>query len=378
MGARASVGNKSEVNVSSAKSSVRYVPVLPAKRGELTALRDSAPAVRSAIRPLIEVPPLKWDWEEGTEAETLDEQIASLSGILPKSLLGLSFFLDLPNLPDVAQLQSGAHAAGRLITLCRAVGVPVIPVTGPDRNTAYRDAVKASIDAHGVMLRIRGTDLGGIVAGSLSHQLNHLGVTAEHVDLLIDLGRIEHDAPVVTLGVLTLLRSPQVTELPWRSITVASGAFPESMSAFSGVGAWMAPRLDRKVWTDVCSQLRADERIPWFGDYAVQVPDPESVDPRVMRMSANIRYTSTNDWLVLKGRTVSGKNAQASYDEFRALCSQLVVNPLYCGDAFSPGDRYIRECADGVESPGNAETWRRNGTSHHLAYVVHELANPAA
>jgi hypothetical protein len=234
--------------------------------------------------------------------------------------------------------------------------------------------VKAAIDPNGVMIRVHTSHLVGVVSGSvLTDELNALGVTADQTDLLIDLGRVS-DAGVLMFGVATILRSSQVAQQPWRSITVASGAFPESMSAFSSVGEWTTPRLDRTIWVDVCAQLHEGERVPWFGDYAVQVPDPEAIDPRVMRMSANIRYTSTDDWLVLKGRTISGKNAKATYDEFRVLCEELVDHSLYRGETFSPGDRYIRECADQVETAGNAETWRRNGTSHHLAHVVHALA----
>jgi Beta protein len=44
-------------------------------------------------------------------------------------------------------------------------------------------------------------------------------------------------------------------------------------------------------------------RLPTFGDYAVAHPDPSrgDVDPKVMSISAGLRYTIDDEWLVAKG-----------------------------------------------------------------------------
>jgi hypothetical protein len=364
----------------SSDTKITYVPLLPAKRGELTALRDSTPAVLQAIRPVIEIPPSKWDWEEDAASETIDQQIAAAVIALPKYLGALpGFFLDLPNLADGALLQTGQHPVTEILAKVRASNLQATPVTGPDRDSAYRAAVRASLDDKGAMVRVRSSHLGPATTTTLlGDELAALGLSADHVDLLIDLGRIQTDPSILALGVAAILRHARVTEHSWRSITVASGGFPESMAAFSGVGKWAAERHDRALWVAVRSQLQAGERVPWFGDYGVQVPNPEAVDPRLMTMSANIRYTLEENWLVLKGRTISGKKAKATYDEFRVLCTDLVAMPQYRGATFSEGDRYIKACADSIESPGNAEVWRRNGTSHHLAHVVNALASTGA
>lgn len=364
----------------SSEPTVMYVPVLPTKQGEVTALRDSTPAVLRAMRPLMEVPPLKWDWDDDCEAETVDQQVAAHGTALPKNLSGLpGFFLDMPHVADGALMQSGAHPVADLLTRCRAAGLPVTPVTGPERHASYRAAVTAALDHRGVMLRLRGAQVSATMTTTLlADELHALGIAANQVDLMIDIGRIEAEPSVLAVGVGALLRHPTVTQHAWRSITVASGGFPESMSAFNGVGQWEATRHDRDLWMAVVAQLQATERVPWFGDYAVQVPDPEAINPKVMTMSANIRYTSEQDWFVLKGRTISGKNAKATFEEFRVLCGHLVNMPQYRGEHFSEGDRYITGCAAGTESTGNAGTWRKNGTSHHLAHVVDALASTGA
>lgn len=359
------------------QSKITYVPVLPAKRGELTALRDSSAAVLQSVRPVIEIPALKWDWEEEAAAETIDQQIAATAIALPKYLAALpGFFLDLPFAGDGVRLQTGKHPVAELLSSVRAANLAATPVTGPDRDAAYRSAVRGALDSRGAMLRVRTSHLGPATTSTLlTDELAALGLPATSVDLLLDLGRIQTDPAILALGIAAILRHTEVTQHAWRSITVASGGFPESMAAFNGVGKWAADRLDRELWMALRTQLQPSERLPWFGDYGVQVPNPEAIDPRIMTMSANIRYTLEEHWLVLKGRTISGKKAKATYDEFRVLCKDLVAMPEYRGEAFSAGDRYIKACADSIESPGNAEVWRRNGTSHHLAHVVDALAS---
>jgi hypothetical protein len=100
---------------------------------------------------------------------------------------------------------------------------------------------------------------------------------------------------------------------------------------------------------------------------------PPEVDPRVMKPSASIRYTTDENWLVVKGKNLR----DYSFDEFYYVCRDLIARPEYCGPAFSWGDWYINECANVREGPGNLTTWRKVGTSHHLAFVANQIANLA-
>ncbi len=108
-----------------------------------------------------------------------------------------------------------------------------------------------------------------------------------------------------------------------------------------------------------------------FGDYAISHPVPKELDPRTMRMSASIRYTTESEWLVVKGRNVR----QFGFDQYFALSKALVERPEFSGLSFSWGDQYIADCADGITGPGNATTWRKVGTNHHITLVTRELAN---
>ncbi len=89
-----------------------------------------------------------------------------------------------------------------------------------------------------------------------------------------------------------------------------------------------------------------------------------------MRPSASVRYTHDTYWLVPKGRNLR----EYGFDQFHGVCRALVQRVEYAGPQFSWGDQYIDDCAAERVGPGNLTTWRKVGTSHHLAFVVRQLA----
>lgn len=133
--------------------------------------------------------------------------------------------------------------------------------------------------------------------------------------------------------------------------------------------SWI-PRQEWTLWLDVVQSADVLARIPAFGDYAISHTEPPEVDPRIMRPSASIRYTCESAWLVLKGRNVRDHG----YEQFHDMCRDLVQRTEYSGRQFSWGDEYIDECAARRVSKGSLTTWRNVGTSHHLAFVVRQLA----
>ena len=110
--------------------------------------------------------------------------------------------------------------------------------------------------------------------------------------------------------------------------------------------------------------------MPTYGDYAISHPEPAEVDPRIMRPSASIRYTHDDEWLVIKARNLRDHG----YEQFHEVCGDLVRRAEYAGQQFSWGDGYIFDCAAKRVGTGNLTTWRKVGTSHHLAMVAHQLA----
>ena len=87
-------------------------------------------------------------------------------------------------------------------------------------------------------------------------------------------------------------------------------------------------------------------------------------------MSASIRYTTDGNWLVVKGRNVR----RYGFEQYFELCRTLVMRQEFSGRGFSWGDQYIDDCAFERTGPGNATTWRKVGTNHHLTLVARALA----
>jgi hypothetical protein len=90
-------------------------------------------------------------------------------------------------------------------------------------------------------------------------------------------------------------------------------------------------------------------------------------------MSAIIRYSTDDNWLLVKGRNVRDHG----YEQFNDLSRLLVANPAFKGPEFSWGDKYIAACAADKERPGNATTWRKVGTNHHITLVADQLSRMA-
>lgn len=103
-----------------------------------------------------------------------------------------------------------------------------------------------------------------------------------------------------------------------------------------------------------------------FGDYAIAYP---IYAPAPFLGSASIRYTITDDWLIVRGRSLKGP-VHGGFGQFQQLCGQLVANPAYSGPTFSWGDEYIDQCGRGQVGTGNLTTWRSVGTNHHITFVA--------
>ena len=132
------------------------------------------------------------------------------------------------------------------------------------------------------------------------------------------------------------------------------------------------PRAEWQTWRGLYSRRDRLARMPAFGDYAISHPQPREVDPRIIQRSAAIRYTADDSFLLVKGRSVRLHGSEQHHE----LAAILVGRPEYHGEDFSAGDRYIAQSARREIGPGNATTWRRAGTSQHLAFVTSQLARP--
>lgn len=350
-----------------------YVPILKGRAGELAALKVLGAAPKASLTPLIEVPPVPWDFGADAPAKTLDEHLRKLPSQLKDSWgTDRPLFVDLLWIDDDARMANGAHPLVDFCARARAEGLQVIPVTGLRRPPAYQAAVKtvASVDQRGACIRFDGEDFEDVAAraADISQLLSRIGVAVPDAHAVLDFGALNGGpGSAILVGATSIVRAfPFVTD--WRTLTFAATAFPENLGAFGANTATTIPRAEFQIWSALV--VRTLPRIPTFGDYAIAHPDPSEVDPRFMQMSANLRYTIPWEWLIFKARTVR----RYGFQQFNAICAALLARPEYAGASHCWGDLTISQCATNAASSGNATTWRKIGTVHHLTRVTEDIA----
>jgi hypothetical protein len=352
--------------------SLIYVPILKWKRGEQVALQNVNPTIKQNLTPLIEIVPPPYDYENDLPAKTIDDHIKNTASQIEAHWGHDSIYLDLIWIDDEEMLD-GSNPLKFILSETRKRNLKVIPVVGYNRSASYIQKVKNANtqDRLGICLRLEDDDFLDL-SNHVSSVLTEINVEPKDIDLLIDFKSISpNDDKKNLISAISIINSiPYIMD--WRTVTFAASAFPENMSSVSPSVISSVPRSEWNIWQQLnSSQIK---RIPNFGDYAIAHPNFVDVDPRVMQMSANLRYTIKNNFLLCKGKSIK-KNG---WGQMQGICSQIVSHPHYAGETFSWGDKYIKDCSTGTTSTGNAETWRRVGTNHHLTQVVNQLSSFSA
>ena len=94
-----------------------------------------------------------------------------------------------------------------------------------------------------------------------------------------------------------------------------------------------------------------------------------------MQVSATIRYTTEEHWLLVKGESTRSVPPSS---QFPLLATRLVYGHLqqhFAGSAHCFGCQSIKAAADGASGYGSAGVWRKLGTIHHLSAVMRGLQN---
>lgn len=352
-----------------------YVPILKGKLGEYTALQVLADEIKLGLTPLLEIPPVPWDFENEVESKTIDAHLAPVTERIETAWgTDRPIFVDLTWIDQARLTRDGTHVLTYIFNEGRQKELQLVPVTGLARPDEYQDAVlnAVQLDDRGICLRLESADFDDLdnLTVRLEARLRFFDLTPASVDLMLDFKEIAAELVSTTrLGMMSIL-SAIPTANDWRSLTIAASAFPENLTAVSAASEELLPRTEWAVWLGLFARREKLSRLPSFGDYAISGPDLVELDMRLMKMSANLRYTTDSDWLILKGRNVR----KYGYDQFNALCKKLVDRAEYSGEGFSWGDGYIARCARDEDGPGNATTWRKVGTSHHLTKVVEQIA----
>jgi hypothetical protein len=318
--------------------------------------------------PLIEVVP---QGEETGNGDALSRAASDAARKMAERYSMQPLMLDA-GLFDLSVQHRGQTAVGVLADWARSTGLDAWPVVRlDDPKPALADAGRAhEQDGRGLTVRLDGEDVdedAEDVDTTLADVLSQTGAARSDVDLLLDLGAIDGDISVRGGASLVraLLRGLEDVE-EWRSVTVAAGAFPIDLSQFSPGVIGERPRFDAQVFDAVRSK-RLPREID-YGDYAIAHPAFSSGP--AFPPPPQLRYTTAEHWLVLKGR----RNDPRGNDQFFWICETIAKHPDFVGARLGRADEVIGSGGT-PGKPGNGATWRALGTTHHLDYVTLRLTN---
>lgn len=352
-----------------------YVPMLKGKEGEFAALEVLTGDIKRQVIPLIEIPGVPYDYANERPSKSLDEHVAGIPERLRRCWANEPLYLHLPWFGAEERMQDGRVALEAVLAECANLGVRATPVVWRASSADYLAAAGRHLATSGtgacVRLLVEDFEEDIDLEAEVDRLLSGLGGSdPTSIDLVVDLedlGPEANRAVLVARSVFSMIPRKDL----WRRMILAAASFPEDLSDVGAATTSTIPRREWELWKTL--QRRPNilpRRDLIFGDYAIAHPVPRELDPRIMQMSASIRYTTPGDWLVVKGRNVR----QYGFDQYFELCKTLIGRPEYSGRDFSWADRYIDDCANGMTGPGNATTWRKVGTNHHITLVTRELA----
>lgn len=352
-----------------------YVPCLRWKQKESLALSRLPDMTKDSIAPLIDVPEIEIDPGSGRPRKTIDQLLSPFAKTVGKKWGKRPCFVDLRRLDPSQRMDSGAHPVEYVFDGMRNAKLTGLPVTGRARDNEYQRAVgkTCATDRRGCCIRVSIAE--SVKPGAnaaITDLLKGLGVRADQAHLVLDLGAPKNFLPLD--GICKIVKKA-LDGLPcleeWVSLTVLATAFPATLGETGSPGA-LKPRNEWLLYKRLLGMLSSTgARLPTFGDYGIVYPGPRpTMDFRVIPLRASIRYTASESWYIVKGSDVKANGCK----QYRGLSRLVVGSAHYAGEGFSPGDRYIWECAKGTGPTGNPAKWVEIGMNHHLARVASDVA----
>ena len=339
-----------------------YIPILKVKRGEKAALTLVAEPLRKRITPLLEIVQ-RTDKSLNKHLETSFKGLSNAVQPYPRC------FLDARELePD------GAAGARSVFRRAREEGIVFTPVTGVSRSVDVKPAKEFSTNGLALRLTIADYESGRLLPMTEAF-LSREDLSPRNIDLLVDLTSttdlIADGIARLSTGILAHVPFLQ----KWRTLTLSACSFPKSMGVVEKNSYELAQREEWIAWRDYFHKQRKKlARLPTYSDCAIQHPTGvEGFDPRIMQVSASVRYTLAEQWLLIKGQSTRFKSAGI---QFPLLAERLVADDLkvyFMGATHCMGCKSMKAASDGAPKLGSAEVWRRLGTIHHVSMVMYGL-----
>lgn len=354
--------------------SSHYVPILFTKAGERSAVAGLDDAVKDAFTPVFVIHPIDWDFDLDQPKKTVDEHLSKLPSELQKAWDGRPAFIDAL-LIDNDLMADGNHPLEWIVTEAASIGLPLIPVVSPDRSSDSFAAVRNLLESgtcSDVCLRLEADYWPAPQVQQIDALLGEIGAERSAAHLILDLkdGTAQSSYFALTAA-LESLAAPS----DWKTLTVAATAIPQAPPPSRGLY-----EITRQEWLNyqrLVADGRYGSRRPAFGDYAVAHPDPladaEPINPRFMQISAKLKYTCEDKWLIGKGGLFKGTGGRGVGGEaIRPVAADIAAHAEFSAGHCST-EEWISSAAT-TGPTGAPKTWVEVGTRHHLCRVTRQLA----
>jgi hypothetical protein len=342
-----------------------YMPILKGRTAEFLALLHAAPPVTAVARPLLEV--------ISDERMSVHGSVLTFGDRLMEAApKGMIFAVDCRYLRRAGSGPGGDDSLSLVARDVHDRGIVMVPVfslaQGQDLGSVQ---AAAALHNAGGCLRLDGERGLRPIAASSGHRVSEVldaaGLQAADVDVVIDMGEVCTQAAMQRAAGAARAALGWARRRAWRSVTIASGAFPSSITDFPLRTSTPVPRWDAVLWAEVAGEPAGMPDIG-YGDYAVSSP---RLLPGRSPMP-NLRYAGKRHWHVYRYPADPAGGMNTFHDLCRDVLSSAHWPPQ--GSSLSWGDEQIELRAKVRSKPGNAAMWRAFGTSHHLAVVASRLA----
>jgi hypothetical protein len=343
-----------------------YAPIVKCKSNDLKALSRLSPGIRASIKPLVELTPVPAD-------RSTDEHLLKFIHYVMKYQPDGELFVDFYGFLPSEKISTGLSAAIAGFRVLRKQNRPVTPTFGLGRDDEVWALLRKEIESFGkgFCFRLEPDDLDDQSEESWQEIIERsatLGVEPARTDLLIDLRHLGF-ANVVALKELVLdflSFAPQSNK--YRSIIVSGSCAPKHVGGFPADGIGEVDRKELRLWIHL--RLDISEEIPLvFSDYGVIHPDFSDMGPN-KNSNGKIRYTVGDKTHIFRGHKLFDPSDFAQY---HVLAERVRSSAYYRGADFSFGDRYIDDCADFNDGPGNMGNWVLADMNHHIQYSTRQL-----
>jgi hypothetical protein len=323
--------SKANVNVLPKQNAI-YMPILKGKKGEFDALKELTFEDKSKILPLIEVPELGWDYVREVATTTLDKHLEkSAKGIAGAWIENYKIIIDCNLLDDF--VSPGLPTIQYLFSKLATYKMNAIPSVLLDSSDAVLQSISQLVlNGSWVCIRVKASTISDFdVNNEIDRIIQTVNVSMDKVILLLDMEYFDFNqlgsAQIVSTTLIKNIRDIKDFGMFFLSIT----SFPINLSGISGNSIAEIYRIETSLYDFLDAKSNTLPRMPMYSDYCISNPQVDDVDPRIMTMSASIRYTTPKYWLIFKGRAIKTH----SFDQFYSLSSQVVERPEYSGEEFS-------------------------------------------